>query len=236
MRYRERARTPTLLPRPIAIGLLVVIASIIATLGHQSASSSASSFGDGRLPTSQRATPRAAPSASPPIRDPARGSQGGAAPGDGPAVTVADGALPDGVTVFDGAYPGVANLDPDLLHALRDAAGTAAGDGIQLDVNSGWRSRAYQDELLRDAVATYGSAKEAARWVATAETSPHVSGDAIDIGPVAATAWLSAHGAHFGLCQVYRNEPWHFELRPKAVDRGCPPVYADPTRDPRMRR
>jgi hypothetical protein len=63
-----------------------------------------------------------------------------------------------------------------------------------------------------------------------------VSGDAVDIGPAVAAAWLSARGASFGLCQVYGNEPWHYELRPEAVDHGCPPVYADPTDDPRMQR
>ena len=41
------------------------------------------------------------------------------------------------------------------------------------------------------------------------------------------------HGADYGLCQIYGNEPWHYELRPDAVDRGCPPTYADPTQDPR---
>jgi LAS superfamily LD-carboxypeptidase LdcB len=76
--------------------------------------------------------------------------------------------------------------------------------------------------------------KEAARWVATPNTSPHVSGDAVDIGHSDAMAWLSKHGAEYGLCQIYRNEPWHYELRPKAIGHGCPPMYADPTHDPRM--
>jgi hypothetical protein len=61
-----------------------------------------------------------------------------------------------------------------------------------------------------------------------------VSGDAVDIGPSDATAWLSGHGAEYGLCQIYSNEPWHYELRPEAIDHGCPPMYADPTHDPRM--
>jgi len=154
--------------------------------------------------------------------------------GDHGAVTVADGALPDGVTVFDDRFPGVANLAPDLLHALREAATAAADDGIELNVNSGWRSPEYQDQLLREAVARYGSEQAAARWVGTAKTSAHVSGDAVDIGPFDATDWLSRHGARYGLCQIYRNEPWHYELRPDARGRGCPPRYADPTRDPRM--
>ncbi|NEB01537.1 M15 family metallopeptidase [Streptomyces sp. SID13726] len=146
----------------------------------------------------------------------------------------ADGAVPDGVTVFDGDVPAVAKLDPELLQALRRAATEAAHDGVGFGVNSGWRSPAYQNRLLREAVAEYGSEEEAARWVATARTSPHVSGDAVDIGPSDATAWLSEHGAAYGLCQIYRNEPWHYELRPAATGHGCPPMYADPTQDPRM--
>jgi D-alanyl-D-alanine carboxypeptidase len=128
----------------------------------------------------------------------------------------------------------VANLDPALLGALRRAATDAAGDGVKLVVESGWRSPEYQERLLEEAVSKYGSREEAARWVATPTTSAHVSGDAVDIGPSDARAWLSEHGAGYGLCQVYGNEPWHYELRPEAIVRGCPPMYADPTHDPRM--
>jgi hypothetical protein len=149
-------------------------------------------------------------------------------------VTVDDGLVPGGVTVFDDGFPAVARLDPDLLRALRRAADAAADDGVVFTVNSGWRSATYQDQLLREAVSEYGSAEEAARWVATPETSAHVSGEAVDLGPAAARDWLSRHGADHGLCQTYRNEPWHFELRPAALDQGCPSMYADPTRDPRM--
>jgi LAS superfamily LD-carboxypeptidase LdcB len=148
----------------------------------------------------------------------------------------ADGAVPDGVTVFDDEIAGVANLDRDLLEALRRAATDAARDGIRFYVNSGWRSPAYQNRLLREAVAKYGSEEEAARWVATPATSPHVTGDAVDVGRSDATAWLAEHGAEYGLCQIYRNEPWHYELRTDAIGRGCPRMYADPTQDPRMRR
>jgi LAS superfamily LD-carboxypeptidase LdcB len=125
-------------------------------------------------------------------------------------------------------------LDADLRGALRHAKADAADDGVRIHVTSGWRSAEDQAQLLREAIADYGSAEEAARWVATPETSAHVSGDAIDIGPSDATAWLAERGAAYGLCQIYGNEPWHFELRPDAVDDGCPPMYADPTHDPRM--
>jgi len=145
----------------------------------------------------------------------------------------ADGAVPDGVTVFDGAIPGVAKLDPALLGALRQAATDAQNDGVAFVVDSGWRSPEYQEHLLQAAISQYGSAAEAARWVAGPDTSAHVSGDAVDRGRDAA-AWLPEHGAAYGLCRIYANEPWHYELRPQAVDDGCPAMYADPTHDPRM--
>jgi zinc D-Ala-D-Ala carboxypeptidase len=148
----------------------------------------------------------------------------------------AGGAVPDGTTVFDNEVPGVAKLDPGLLGALRQAATDAADDGVEFVVDSGWRSPAYQAQLLREAVSKYGSEEEAARWVATPNTSAHVSGDAVDIGPSAAAAWLSEHGAEYGLCQIYGNEPWHYELRRDAIAHGCPSMYADPTHDPRMER
>jgi len=150
------------------------------------------------------------------------------------ALGEADGAVPDGATVFDDEIPGVANLDSDLLGALRQAATDAADDGVEFFVDSGWRSPEYQEHLRQEAISKYGSEEEAARWVATADKSPHVSGDAVDIGPSDATAWLSEHGAEYGLCEIYSNEPWHYELRPEAIDHGCPPMYADPTQDPRM--
>jgi zinc D-Ala-D-Ala carboxypeptidase len=140
----------------------------------------------------------------------------------------------DGVTVDDDEYPALTKLDPALLAALRRAAADSASDGVVLYVNSGWRSAADQEKLLDDAVAEYGSREEAARWVATPTTSAHVSGDAVDIGHAEATAWLSEDGAAYGLCQIYANEPWHYELRPDAVASGCPAPYADPTQDPRM--
>ncbi|MEO7269206.1 MAG: M15 family metallopeptidase [Knoellia sp.] len=151
-----------------------------------------------------------------------------------PAGLGATGEVPDGVTVFNDRVATVTRLDPGLLAALRRAAKDTEARGHALVVNSRWRSPEYQEQLLDDAIAQYGSKKEAARWVATAKTSAHVAGAAVDLGPSASAAWLSRNGARYGLCQIYRNEPWHFELRPDAVEDGCPRVYADPTKDPRM--
>jgi D-alanyl-D-alanine carboxypeptidase len=146
----------------------------------------------------------------------------------------AAGVVRRGLTVFDEKSPALTNLDPDLRRALRRAAWDAAKHGVEIVVTSGWRSPEYQQRLLRQAVSKYGSEERAARWVAPADTSAHVSGHAVDIGPSRATSWLSKHGAEYRLCQIYRNEPWHYELRTEAIDDACPSMYADPRRDPRM--
>ena len=209
-------------------GLLVVIAAIAAALGDQLPASSPSTASSSSTAASRSEHRRA-------LGDAERSVPGGATVSERRgALGEADGAVPDGTTVYDDEIPGVANLDPALLGARRQAATVAADGGVEFVVDSGWRSPEYQEQLLREAVLKYGSDEEAARWVATAETSAHVSGDAVDIGHVDATAWLSDHGADYGLCQIYGNEPWHFELRPDAVDHGCPSMYADPTHDPRM--
>ena len=245
MTYCEPARTTrSWIPKTLIAGLLVLIAAIAAALGPQSPASMASTAAS--PVEGVWSEPRGAPSS--PAGAPAEGrgsEQRGplwsptGAPVEGlrseqrGGLTEVDGALPDGATVFDDQYPGVAKFDPHLLQALRHAATDAADVGVELYVNSGWRSAKYQDQLFREAVSKYGSEQEAARWVATADTSAHVSGNAVDIGSSAALAWLSKHGAEYGLCQIYRNEPWHYELRADAIDRGCPPMYAD-LRDPEI--
>jgi len=219
---REPARaTPrrTRIRRTRAVGLLVVIAAIATSVGSKVLTSSSSTVSSSSTATPPAGVPHSEQRG---LRSQHRGALG-----------EADGAVPDGTTVFDDSIPGVADLDPVLLGALRRAATDAAVEGVQFFVESGWRSPEYQERLLQQAVRKYGSAKEAARWVATPTTSAHVSGDAVDIGRSDAVAWLSEHGAGYGLCQIYGNEPWHYELRPDAIDHGCPPRYADPTHDPR---
>jgi LAS superfamily LD-carboxypeptidase LdcB len=218
----EPARTTTHpIRRFLVAGLLVVSATIPAAIAYQ-------------VPASLPSAPASSPTTARPISPPAAAPPTEVAPNShrGP-LGEADGVVPAGTTVFDDEMPGVANLDPALLGALRRAATDAADDGVEFIVNSGWRSPAYQKQLLREAVAKYGSEAKAARWVGTPKTSAHVSGDAVDLASSAAT-WLSEHGARYGLCQIYRNEPWHFELRSGAAARGCPRMYADPTGDPRM--
>ena len=193
MTYRKPARTAARRIRSTILAAAVVVsAALIGVLGYQSLAPSTSS------------TTSSPSAASPPIFDTPQGDPGPAVIGTDsdrpttedrgqhddherrdrrdPATPLgeADGAVPDGVTVFDDEIPAVANLDPALLGALRQAATDAADDGVEFYVTSGWRSPKYQDQLLREAISTYGSEEEAARWVATADTSAHVSGDAVE--------------------------------------------------------
>ena len=119
--------------------------------------------------------------------------------------------------------PGVANLDPGSARCAAPrrrrmprttaSSSTSTAAGVPRRTRSSCSARRSRSTAQK---------QKAARWVATPSTSAHVSGDAVDIGPSDATAWLSEHGAAYGLCQIYRNEPWHYELRPDAVDRRLP--------------
>ena len=120
----------------------------------------------------------------------------------------------------------IRRVDPDLRAAFTSAAYDARVDGVTLVVNSGWRSRAHQERLFDEAVQEYGSEEAAHRFVATPDASAHVTGDALDIGPREGAAWLGIHGSAYGLCQVFANEAWHFEL---ATSPGgtCPEMLPD---------
>ena len=133
------------------------------------------------------------------------------------------GWIPDGQTLspFDVSNPALAQLDPPLLNAIQDTARAAASNGVDLRITSGWRSKGFQQRLFDDAVAKYGSVDIARQFVASPDVSKHVAGQAVDVAPVDADKWLIRNGARFGLCQIYANELWHFEL---AVDQqgNCP--------------
>jgi len=132
----------------------------------------------------------------------------------------------ESVSSFDEHLPTIAKLDPELRAAVQSAETAAKADGFEFVISSGWRSAAYQQALLDEAVVTYGSYNEARKWVNTPELSKHVTGDAVDIGYTDADSWMSQHGAAYGLCQIYTNEMWHFEL---ATEPGgeCPVQLGD---------
>ncbi|MFI5772300.1 M15 family metallopeptidase [Streptomyces sp. NPDC051658] len=124
------------------------------------------------------------------------------------------GDIPSGreLTPFDTRYPAIGRLDKPLLKAVQEAARDARDDGIELRVTSGWRSKEHQQRLLDEGIEKYGSPEKARQFVNTPQKSTHVSGKAVDIGPTDADDWLIRNGSDYGLCQVYSNEMWHFEL------------------------
>jgi hypothetical protein len=138
------------------------------------------------------------------------------------------GYLPDGTTLspFDTSSQILLRLNPLLLNAIRNAARSAQAQGINITITSGWRSKGFQERLFDDAVRRYGSVEIAQQFVASPEASRHVVGEAVDIAGVGASDWLIRNGAQFGLCQIYANENWHFELATDASGR-CPPLRAN---------
>ena len=145
------------------------------------------------------------------------------------AVVVTGVALTSGVAAadvqalnpYDVQNPAVGNLEPNLLTAVQQASTAAAADGVTMTITSGWRSPQFQQQLLDDAIATYGSFAAARQYVQTPERSRHVLGQAVDMSGVGADQWLIGNGPRFGLCQIYANELWHFELATDAAG-NCP--------------
>jgi zinc D-Ala-D-Ala carboxypeptidase len=140
-----------------------------------------------------------------------------------PATDPGDGSLPNGgpLTPFDVQHSAVGRLQPALLRAIQSAATAAAADGITVTITSGWRSPEFQQRLLDNAVRTYGSFAAARQYVQTPTMSKHVTGEAVDVGGTGADQWLIAHGSRWGLCRIYANDVWHFELATDAAG-NCP--------------
>jgi hypothetical protein len=131
-------------------------------------------------------------------------------------------------------HPTATGLRPGLVRAVAKARAAAKRAGLPLVVNSGYRTFTTQARMYDAAVRRYGSARIARRWVLPAQESTHVRGLAVDLGTPATAAWLTRHGAAFGLCRAYGDEPWHFEYRPDwvtAFHGRCPapvPLPGDP--------
>ncbi|WP_421735910.1 M15 family metallopeptidase [Cellulomonas sp.] len=124
------------------------------------------------------------------------------------------------------AAPAAHGLDPELERRFAAAQAAAEVAGVPLTLTSGWRSAADQQAIVDDAVERYGSLEEARRWVLPPESSAHVQGTAVDVGPTEGALWLGEHGFELGLCRTYANEIWHFELLADGAD-ACPELHAD---------
>ncbi|QIS04626.1 peptidase M15 [Nocardia brasiliensis] len=125
-----------------------------------------------------------------------------------------------------GSAAGTEGLQPRLALAYTLAEAEAHAQGVPLSITSGYRSHEEQQWLWNDGLAQYGSPDEARRWVLPPEESTHVSGRAVDVGPQEGAHWLEVNGNTWGLCRMFDNEWWHFELAttPGGV---CPPMKPD---------
>lgn len=179
-----RARGRTLGATVLVLGLLAVVVTVVVVVASGTWTTSGPSRGS---------APQAASDAG--------------APGE------ADGLIAPGTAVeVDADVPAVTGLDPALRGALQRAAVDAWTQAqVQVLVSSGWRSAAYQQHLLDEAVAEHGD-QAARELVQTPERSRHTSGQAVDVAFADADDWMDRNGAAYGLCRVYANEMWHFEL------------------------
>lgn len=123
-----------------------------------------------------------------------------------------DQAAPESIPSAKAIASGTDGLDPHLAAAYAAAAAEANAEGVTLWITSGYRTPGEQEALWEDGLQTYGSPEAARRWVLPPNESTHVSGQAIDVGPIEGAQWLEANGSHWGLCRMYDNEWWHFEL------------------------
>jgi D-alanyl-D-alanine carboxypeptidase len=211
-----------------AVALTLVSCESASTTQSFPAPSTTSTGSTGRVPVvGSDVTPQALVIGSAAATPPA-----GATPAEPDALKIGsagvdtwNGWLPDGRTFspFDIVSQPVTRLDPLLLRAIQDATRTAAAQGVNITLTSGWRSRGFQQRLFTDAVRQYGSVDVAQQFVASPDGSKHVLGEAVDVTGTGASDWLIRNGAQFGLCQIYANENWHFEI---AVDDNgrCPPL------------
>ena len=148
------------------------------------------------------------------------------APGGTPDVVSAD--LAAHAPKDTGGLGTTEGLTPQLTRAITRAREAAAADGIErIGIISGARSAQTQQQLFDEAVAKYGSAAEASKWVLPPNKSAHVKGEAIDVNPYAAAQWLEKNGVKFGLCRRYANEYWHFEVLAPAKGQKCPALEAN---------
>jgi LAS superfamily LD-carboxypeptidase LdcB len=118
-------------------------------------------------------------------------------------------------------------LKPAAYAAWKQIKTAMAAQGITLNLNSGKRGWAHQQELWENEIAKTGSEQAAMHLVLPPQKSMHVQGYAVDIYPEAAQVWLQSKGSKYGWCRLYDNEAWHFEYNADYKS-GCPARKAGP--------
>ena len=108
--------------------------------------------------------------------------------------------------------PGGKLMRRDAAEAFSRMHAAAARAGVQLQVNSGFRTMQEQEALYAAYVAGTGN------LAAKPGHSNHQGGIAVDVesegGTNAAYRWLEQNGARYGFKRTVPSEPWHWEYRP----------------------
>jgi hypothetical protein len=114
------------------------------------------------------------------------------------ATSFASGGGYDGPLAYRQGKP----MRPDVAQAFDRMEAAAAADGVQLIINSGFRSDAEQAVLW--------NRHPDPKWVARPGTSLHRNATELDLGPSSAYGWLAANAQRFHFLQRYSWEPWHY--------------------------
>lgn len=100
-------------------------------------------------------------------------------------------------------------LDSSIADNFDAMVAAAKKDGVDLQIESGWRSRQEQEVLYQKYLNGTGN------LAAKPGTSNHESGQAIDFkNTPGAFEWLEANAARFGLKNL-PGEPWHYSVNGK---------------------
>jgi Transglycosylase SLT domain/D-alanyl-D-alanine carboxypeptidase/Putative Flp pilus-assembly TadE/G-like len=150
-------------------------------------------------------------------------------------VAGAGGTFPEGAEGggYDGplAYRQGKPMRPDVARAFDRLHAAAHADGVELLINSGYRSDAEQARLYAQHPDPH--------WVAPPGRSLHRYGTELDLGPPSAYGWLARNATRFHFHQRYAWEPWHYGygLNPRSAPRTSdgrsavpsfvPAAYAD---------
>ena len=102
---------------------------------------------------------------------------------------------------------GPAAVEVHTARAFQAMYQAAAERGLELTIESGFRTSAEQLELYR--AWRHGDGNRAAR----PGRSNHQSGRALDltVSNPEVRHWLASNAAHFGFRRTVRGEPWHYE-------------------------
>ena len=93
-------------------------------------------------------------------------------------------------------------MRPDVAAAFDRMERAASAAGVELLINSAFRSNAEQAALF--------AARPDPKWVARPGTSLHRLGTELDLGPPSAYGWLAANARRFHFVQRYAWEDWHY--------------------------